>query len=304
MSDIAPLRHALRPAARVLIALLGLMLAVASTAGASSAMRAEASDALYVPNAFRLEGTNGFTLDVIGTRPFHGHPASLTIYASRGGSGVRYIAPATVTETVMQADLGDLGQIALSFTPTNLATKVPCGKRTIAFDSGLFEGTFRFHGEEGFTSADVSTVPGNLDFELAPYCSRVTSDEAIQPVATSGAQPGAELNVHGPGLGADLTVRKKRRGAAAEVDVWFSEYVDGIRIDRYAYRRVPSAAFTYDRRVRKASLHPRAPFSGSARFDLTKKAGQRWSGDLTMDLPGKRSAPLVAPTLRATLRPV
>lgn len=66
---------------------------------------------------------------------------------------------------------------------------------------------------------------------------------------------------------------------------------------------MPGGDFTYDRRLRTATVHPPAPFAGSARFDLGKKAGQRWGGDLTVDLPGRAGVPLTGPALRATLVP-
>ena len=66
---------------------------------------------------------------------------------------------------------------------------------------------------------------------------------------------------------------------------------------------MPGADFTYDRHLRTATVSPPAPFAGSAHFDLGKKAGRRWSGDLTVDLPGRTATPLTGPTLRATLSP-
>jgi hypothetical protein len=46
-----------------------------------------------------------------------------------------------------------------------------------------------------------------------------------------------------------------------------------------------------------------APFAGSARFDLEAKAGRRWSGDLTVDMPGRADVSLTGPPLRASLSP-
>src|SRR6476646_1124782 len=83
-----------------------------------------------------LSASNGFTVDVFGIQAFRGRPAKLVIYVRKGATGVQYIAPGTVTETSMHADLGDLGIVALEFKRTDQAVRVPCGKRKIPFDTG------------------------------------------------------------------------------------------------------------------------------------------------------------------------
>ncbi|HVD40289.1 MAG TPA: hypothetical protein VNC16_04715 [Solirubrobacterales bacterium] len=255
-----------------------------------------------IPGAFRLTGSNGYTLYVIGVEPRDGRSGSVLIFASAKNKGVSYRAPATVTETSIQANLGELGEISVSFQRTNRATSVPCGKRAIRFDSGQYEGTIAFHGEEGYTSAEATSVPGNIDFFLAGFCGEgeVINEVFVGP---SRHSPGAALSVRNPGLGPELSVRKARSGAAASISAWTREYTNGISIERYASLRAPSGAFKYDRRLRTATLRPPAPFAGSAHFDLGKKAGQRWSGNLTVDLPGRAGLSLTGPSLRATLSP-
>lgn len=286
-----------------LVVLLALLCPTAMAAGpASASLPARAlvapEGALLVPGAFRLAGSNGFTLDVIGVPPRAGHASSLVIFASAKGESVSYVAPATVTETSMQADLGELGEISVNFRRTNEAATVPCGKRTIRFDSGQYEGKIVFHGEEGYTNVEATTVPGNLDFIASAICR-----EIIFGSSQSGRPRGAALFVRNPALGPELSISKRRPGAAAQITAWDSEWNNGISIKRFATLRMPGRDFTYDPRLRTATVRPPAPFAGSARFDLAKKAGQRWSGDLTVDLPGRAAVPLVGPTLRATLIP-
>src|SRR6476646_2723524 len=300
MRDLTALR---RGALVLLVLCMCLLSASPAVSSSSDRLRTGESDPVYVPNAFHLSASNGFTVDVFGIQAFRGRPAKLVIYVRKGATGVQYIAPGTVTETSMHADLGDLGIVALEFKRTDQAVRVPCGKRKIPFDTGAFEGTFRFNGEEGFAEVEATTIPGDPNFVASVYCS--DAEEWVGgPEVSSKGSPGAELYVRNPGLGAELNVRKRRPDAAAELAAWSAEYRDGIAIARYIERWVPLGAFVYDRRRRRAVLRPPEPFSGVARFDSTKKAGQRWSGNLTVDLPGKRSLPLVAPGLRATLRAI
>jgi hypothetical protein len=285
-----------------LVAFLVLLCAV--TLAASSAMaavparfRAVATDALPVPGGFRLAASNGYKLYVVSFPSRGDGLGALLIYASAKGKGVIYRVPAVVTETSIQADLGELGEISVTFHRSNRAAKVPCGERLIRFDSGNYEGRIDFHGEEGYTAVEATTAPGNIDFWAAELCDEFFSGGSF------GRLPGASLHVRNPALGQEMTVRKRRPGAAAQIAASVSEYSNGTSIRRFMIALMPGADFTYDRRLRTATVRPPAPFAGSARFDLNKKAGQRWSGNLTVDLPGKSDVPLTGPLLRATLVP-
>ena len=252
---------------------------------------------LVVPGAFRLSASNGYTLSVIAAPARAGHPASLFIVASAKGNGAIYVVPATLTETSMQANLGALGEISVTFQRSNQPASVRCGERTIRFDSGQYQGKIDFHGEEGYTSVEATSAPGDTSF-LSGFCSEGFFGGG------PGRRPGAELFVRNPGLGPELSVRKKRPGAAAQITAWMTEYNNGISIERFASLQIPNKDFTYDqRRLRTATVRPPAPFAGSGHFDFGKKAGQRWSGDLTVDLPGRTGVSLIGPTLRAYLVP-
>jgi hypothetical protein len=280
-------------------ALLFLLGVVALSAGPARALAGAPSSTvpLPVPGAFRLPASDGYTLYVIARPPRGGKSGALLIIASAKGEGVTYEAPATVTETSMQADLGDLGEISVDFHRSNQVASVPCGKRAIRFDSGDYEGKIVFHGEEGYTSAEATIAPGNIDYLLEGICGKVTIE------GSGGPRKGAALSVRDPALGPEMSVSKSRPGAAALITARLSEYSNGISIERVTSSWMSGGDFTYDRRLRTATVRPPAPFAGSARFDLDAKAGQRWSGDLTVDMPGQADVPLTGPLLRATLAP-
>lgn len=286
---------------RVLLACSCALALATGTAMASSAAQSPfaVQEPLPVPGAFRLSASNGYTLYVIAAPPHAGRPASLLIFASAKGRGVSYFAPATVTGTSMESDLGGLGRISVSFHRTGQPAIAHCGKKIVRFDSGRYEGTIVFHGEGGYTSAEATSAAGNIDYLLSVVCGGVVVEGG-----SSGHSRGAELFLRNPGLGARFRVAKSGPGAAAQATASISEFSSGISIERFATMRIPSEDFTYDRRLRTATVRPPLPFTGSARFDFVKKAGQRWSGDLTVDLPGRSGVPLTGPTLRAYLVPL
>jgi hypothetical protein len=253
---------------------------------------------LPVPNGFRVQGTNGYTLSVIGEGPRGKSSGSLHLAAVARGQEVTYEAPATVTETSMHADLGALGEISVEFQRSGQAASVPCGKQDVRFDSGSWAGTIRFHGEEGYTDVEATSAPTDVKYLLGPFCGRLVGESSL-----GGQGKGAELDVRNPGLGPQMSVYKPRPGSAALISAYLSEYDEGISIHRRTVARMPGRDFSYAPNLRAATVAPPGPFAGTARFELGEKAGRRWSGDLTVDMPGRDDVPLTGPLLRATLRP-
>ncbi len=284
-------------ALRVLFALGAVIFVTASTASAASKSSAPNSGQLFVPSSFELQGSNGYSIFVLGVPSRKGQPATIELFVQTKHTGVFYSAPATVTETSIQANLGELGQISVSFHRSGLPTTAisKCG-RPVAFDSGNFEGKIDFHGEEGYTEAEAVSVPGNIDLLLNGICGGFSTGGGSNPFS-----PGAELYLRNPALGAQFSVAKSRPNSPARFEVDDREYHDGISIQRFAAFVMPSAAFAYSPRLQTATVHPSAPFSGEAHFDRRKKANRRWSGDLAIDLPGRTGLPLTGHQLRAYL---
>jgi hypothetical protein len=260
--------------------------------------RVDVKQPLPVPGGFRLQGSNGYSFVVLGAPARAGHPAGVEIFVSGKHAGVSYFAPATVTETSIQASLGELGEISVTFHRTGQpATARPrCGGKPVSFDSGYYEGRVDFHGEEGYTEVETTAAPGNIDFLLNVLCSS-NSGGSRGPFT-----PGAELSIRNPQLGPEFSVVKNRPDAPARFVVGEAEYREGISIQRYMTLLMPARTFRYDPRLQTATLRPPAPFfAGTARFDRHKKGSHRWSGDLTVDMPGRADVPLTGSELRATL---
>ncbi len=280
------------------LSLGAMMLAMASaTANAASQSPAPSRQPLFIPSSFELQGSNGYSIFVLGIPSHKTRPATVELFAQKQHASVYYSAPATVTETSIQANLGELGEIAVSFhrsdRPTTASPK--CGRR-VSFDSGTFEGRIAFHGEEGYTEAEAVSVPGNIDFLLDGTCGGFVTGGGRNPFS-----PGAELYLRNPELGPQFRVVKSRPRSPARFEASDHEYRNGISIQRSEELVMPSTTFRYSPRLQTASVSPSAPFSGTAHFDRHKKPNRRWSGDLTIDLPGQAGTPLTGRSLRAYL---
>jgi hypothetical protein len=254
-----------------------------------------AAQAPVVPPSFQLQGTNGYTVVVLAGQPWSGRPGSVQIVARKGNMGVSYSAPATVTETSITADLGALGAISVSFHPSGQSTTSKCAGRKIEVAGGSYEGTIAFHGEEGYTEVEATSVPTDIRPFLAGACDFTT---------VTGGSPnsrGAELFVRNPALGPRFSVAKSGPAATAHFSVEVPEYNAGISIHRFASFSMPAESFRYSPNLQTAAVHPKAPFSGAAHFDRRKRANRRWSGHLTIDMPGLSNAALTGRQLRVGL---
>ncbi len=261
--------------------------------------RATAAEPLYPPGGFELPASNGYTMRVVGMPSRGHHPAAVDIVLAKPGEFVEYTAPATVTETSIQANLGALGEISVAFQRSGQAESVGCGRQKIHLDSGAYDGVIDFHGEEGYASVEATTAPGSGE-----YVQWICGEFVTGGSGNFGQRSrGAALRVRDPALGPGLSVAKRRPGSAAEIRASMSEWDDGISILRSVGLRIPGPDFGYDPNLRTATLRPPAPFAGTARFDRAMKAGRRWSGNLTVNMPGKAAVSLTGPLLRATLVP-
>jgi hypothetical protein len=265
----------------------------------SSVIEANPLAPLPAPGAFKVKGSNGYSLFVLGAPAHKGQPANVAIFVQGKRGGAFYDARATVTEASMRANFGALGEIAVTFQPSGQAKRVrpSCGGKSFAFDSGSYEGTIRFNGEEEFTSAEATSAKGDLGFLLDLLCPGISGG--------SGGPflPGAELNAYAGASrqSAHVKVVKNRPSAAAHYEADVSEVHEGVSIGRFASVVEPAGTFVFDSKVQTATLHPSAPFSGIGRFNRAANPANRWSGDLTVDLPGRAGVELTGSADRAKL---
>jgi hypothetical protein len=63
-------------------------------------------------------------------------------------------------------------------------------------------------------------------------------------------------------------------------------------VSREVANLFPAAAFDFDFPLRTAELSPSAPFSGSAGFHRNAKSANQWTGNLSVDFPGRANVPL------------
>ena len=240
---------------------------------------------------FRLEGSHGYSIIGLASSERIDGRGRLNLIVYRKGASVTYAAPATVTPTRLEADLGALGRISADIVPGGeKKTLHPhCGNAVHGVEPRVYRGTFEFHGELGYTDAVAADVPEAVGFLANLICPEVANEEA-----RGVGLPGARLRVvarHGDRR-QSLQLNKNGPGKATVFSATLAERHDGIRIERSVFGRQAAGAFDYNPLLRTAIVAPPAPFSGSATFDRHVAPANRWTGDLSVDFPGEPNVPL------------
>ncbi len=252
--------------------------------------------------AFNLKASHGYSMSVTAFSKAEFTRGQILISLRSRDSFVAYLAPAKVTDTTIDADLGELGRVALEFEPTGERGRAAprCEPdQWIAYDKGSYVGEFEFLGEEGYTEATVTSVP----LELHPYLDLICGGYNVSELFGNRA-PGAQLTatVRKGEERVSLEVNQNRPGARVKAQASINEKHRRIRIHRAIGGTYPATAFDFDPKLRSATLTPSAPFSGSAVFRRHAKPANRWTGSLSVDFPGNSNVPLTGARFDAHLR--
>jgi len=253
-------------------------------------------------NSFSLKGSNGYRILVwAGSKKGYRHGEVFVIAYGKQGS-VAYSAPATVTDIRVDADLGAIGEIDVTFQPSGEreVEHSVCGhSQRLTYDKGTYVGTIDLRGEEGYTRVRAESVPYNPGPFIDIGCDGSWSGELL-----GHGLPGARLRARakfGEGETIELQANQNRPGARVKIGVSTEERRDRVRISREASFTYPAGALDFTPNLRSAALAPPAPFSGSALFRRNATPANRWTGDLEVDLPGRSNVSLAGARFDAGL---
>lgn len=274
---------------RFVIALLALVV-LASVRAAAAAAEGEPDTGAF--NAFNLKGSNGYRIAVLAISGKGYRKGQVLILAGRRRQGATYFAPAKVTDTSVEADLGSLGRIDVTFQPSGekgVEHPVCDPSQKASYDKGSYVGEIEFHGEEGYT--DISTP--SAAYSLHPYidiiCPGRSSGEYVGRFET-GARLAVRLRRGDERI--SMQVNQNRPGARVRIRASLEERRGRIRISRDLNLTQPASSFDFAPDLSAASLTPPTPFSGTALYLRDARRANRWTGHLSLDFPGRSSVPL------------
>lgn len=262
----------------ILLAAVAILVALSASSAAAAVSPA--------PGGLRLRGSNGYLIDVIAEPAGFGSASQLVLTASRNGSSTSYVAPARITPTSFAADFGSLGKVDVSWHPTGGVTDfVGCGGEELSYEAGYYEGTIKFHGEEGFTEAAA-----NWAFGRPPtFCS------SFSLIVSGTGIKGALLDV--------ASLKKERqfffqayRNKPQQPTRFRSDLLEAsgdVAIVRSVQAKGGAKTLRYGPRPKDPVLvRPPAPFAGTGVF---RSRHTQWTGNLRADFPGKANASLTGP---------
>lgn len=278
----------LRLAARTALATLLAGAFFAAPAGA-------AVDRSPTKARFELRASHGYFVSVIGegrwVRLSVEDDDSLAIYRVKG----------LVSTRRLRATFGDLGRISARFKPSGRVerqnpSKGCVGKPELS-QQGLFVGRIRFRGEKGYVRVNARRVRGRVTQARSWRCERRIPDQedSILEEAPFGF----------PLLSAFTPHRRLVFGAVgsnrAEKDQ-SSFFVGGalerhgsMRVARVTFEEGDASDFRFKGDFSEATFEPPKPFRGTATFVRHEDGTTTWAGDLTVELPGAGTVPLVGP---------
>lgn len=278
----------------LLVGIVVLALGLAQPAAAEPLLRPPPRLAV-----FGVQASRGFEVTVYAS----GYPdgtGTIAVFAADARSIAIYRTTATVTDRTVEADLGEFGMVSVKAVRTGRRRAAPAhceGMQKQKIAVIRYEGTIEFHGEEGFTDVSATAAPFAFGVFRGIACVSEGGSPAGKPL------PGAFLSVHRNPEENELMLRaiQRRPGGATDVGVQIDEQRGELQITRATEVRTEAAALRFDPRLRSATLSPPAPFAGHATFHRHASPANRWTGNLTVDLPGDSDYPLTGPGLEVSL---
>jgi hypothetical protein len=252
--------------------------------------------------AFFLHGTHGYSI-LVRSYPGEGsrdEEVNLTVF--REGAVAFYEVPAKVTATKIKANLGDVGRISVSFHPRGKPriAHAKCDRRAeLEYQPGVWAGKIEFRGEEGFTQAQARSAKQITWPLFLIACPFVSEPEEIGP-EFPGARVAALWRSKSYSVG--LLAITNRAGDRLKLSARTEQQKGQVHIARLVEGFYPGTGFEFDSALSTATLRPSGSFfSGTATFSRSAEPQNRWSGDLSVDFPGRSNVSLAGPRFRASL---
>lgn len=251
--------------------------------------------------AFRVEASNGYEILALANSERADGRGEIVLFVTHGSdSAVIYQAPAQLSATRIDADLGSLASVALDVAPSGRKKKLRSGcgdePEVIEYEPWSLGGSFEFRGEERFTEAFSAAPRDYTAFFARLVCPATAYGEGSGP-----GLPGARFRVRLPGRKLNLQVNKNQPGSGTGLEASLRERRGAIRIQRSVEIAAGAGAFDYDPLLRTATIAPPAPFSGHGTFQRDAAPANRWRGDLTVDFPGRSDVALTGGSPKVSL---
>jgi hypothetical protein len=271
---------------------------------------------------FTVSGTNGYSLNVKSEKgtvtivaadqrpPVATISATGDIRPANNGNvaaSTYFTAGSPRNPNVIEADLGSLGTISVTFQPSgktrvtrvNLKnkTKKCVGAERIVRHLGTFTGSIKFQGEGSYTTVDLPSAEGTVGTSIFRNCSTKVSHRGGRTQTSSSDGSVFLIASSRSDLFIASTCGPSTCFYANSVEILTKDVI----VVRSAQAFAGKSSFAFDDALNSARLTPPAPFSGRGSFRDGPGESSSWSGSLQAAFPGV-TVPLTGPSFKAKLR--
>jgi hypothetical protein len=255
---------------------------------------------------FQLHVHGGYRVGVFGI----GSTAILEVFRGHARAATAYVARGTVTPGRIQATFGDLGEVTMRFRPSGQSSLSKplrhChGASRYRSRLGVFAGSFRFKGENGYISIHAHRAKGEVRESLTARCG--LQGRGLSHGAARASGDGFQ-SIEPESLGASW-----RHGVSAAsfaaigfksqlLYLSFAEQSEGALAKiRFAFTSGPSKALSINDALTQARVTPPAPFKGTGTYRAAPDGTTTWTGALSVNFPGAGHFPLTGPEFKTEL---
>jgi hypothetical protein len=255
---------------------------------------------------FNLKTPNGYLVEVIG----RGRDVAIETARPHGKAFTAYITRGTVTAGRLEASFGQLGKVAMRFQPARHGNPIKprrrChGRGQITNRRGVYVGSFRFKGENGYVAIDAHRAKGELE-SVPPSCEgrrlAGSSQRAIRPPQGGHEGPLPKILAaswrHAVNSAAFIAIGGFER---TQFLALASQSEGRLAILHFAFASGPAKEFAIDNALTAAQVSPPAPFSGTGSYSAAPDGTTTWAGPLTVNFPGASKFPLSGPPFKAVV---
>jgi hypothetical protein len=255
---------------------------------------------------FDLKARGGYRVTVIGI----GDIVALEVFRGRDGAShslkhgravTAYVAHGTVTPGRIEASFGDFGRISVRFRPSGRVLRSTPRRRCKGADRftrrfGVFAGTVRFTGEDGYVAVRAHRAKGLIRSPIRLHCASRSFRPGVRRFSRSARRPSRAtptiLDAHWRQALSSTDFFAFQVSKATLYLVVAEQSMGSMAEVRYAVAIGPSRTFVRDDALTSATLRPPAPFHGKGIYSAAPDGTKSWTGSLSAAFPGAPRFPL------------